>query len=322
MNFSSRISLTLPGQLSALVMLVCFGGALYKTTQQAELAVQVGNIRRMLNASPKDKLRYGALPVQPPPFPSSFPNEVCKAAETDFRSASGVFAIITGLEHSGTTITSSLVMSAPNLFGGFECGLLFAATPAEFQKVEPFYDWMLIPASQRMWGLTEQQREALLEHSCHAEQYHQIRQQSALYETPNDQSWIVDKTPFYIYELVEVMDRTPGVPVLVTQKNREEQLASFRRHGGESEETEKIFQRRTETAANQLAKALEKYPDRIHVINTTALALNPDPLMEAAFAFLGLQWKPEYKTLEDLKVKTNQAPLAIVGDGFHTRAGN
>jgi len=139
-HISVPIPVLLSVLLSLLLLMVCCGGALYRT-QNAEQQ-QISNIQK-LNAVEKDELpikkatggnknKSGSLPVKPPPFLSVIPDDICKAAEINFRSASGVFAIITGLEHSGTTITSSLIMSAPNLFGVFECSLLKADTPSKF----------------------------------------------------------------------------------------------------------------------------------------------------------------------------------------------
>ena len=244
--------------------------------------------------------------VSPPPYPTTFPKNVCSASKRDFRSASGLFAIITGLERSGTTIVSALIMSAPNLYSGFECGLLEVATPSDFREVSPFFDWMTGPAtaSERLWALTNDQRENLVSHSCHAEQYIQLRNDSRLFHQGNNEnSWIVDKTPRYIYNLTDIMSRTHGVPVIVTQKTREQQIASWQKRSDmldfDHQATENLFAR----VDLILSKAQARYPGRIHVVNTTELMLHPDSVMESAFSFLGLQWKPEYKTLDAFTAK-------------------
>ena len=69
----------------------------------------------------------------------------CASSPSASRSASilrSLGVIVTGFEHSGTTVLSQLVMSAPRHFGGFECGLLLACTPREFANVEPFHSWL------------------------------------------------------------------------------------------------------------------------------------------------------------------------------------
>ena len=68
--------------------------------------------------------------------------DVACADLSSFSLASGLRVIVTGLENSGTTIVSELIMLTPELFGGLECGLLLAPSPAHFRHVEPFQRWL------------------------------------------------------------------------------------------------------------------------------------------------------------------------------------
>jgi len=67
--------------------------------------------------------------------------DTCVKAKEDFRDASKLFAIVTGLWHSGTTMLSELVMSAPGVYGGFECGILCEKKPADFVKAKCMRDY-------------------------------------------------------------------------------------------------------------------------------------------------------------------------------------
>ena len=297
------------------------GGASPPKTSKPSTAVgktKTGTLdeREAINKQPNAGSSGRSRSVAPPPYPQSFPKNVCSAAQKDFRSASGVFAIITGMERSGTTIVSALIMSAPNLYGGFECGLLEASEPSEFRQVSPFFDWMTGPtAYDRLWALTEEQRETLVSHSCHAEQYIQLRKDSPLFHN-NTQSWIIDKTPRYIYNLLSIMDRTPGVPVIVTMKTREQQIASWRKRSDMPDFDVGATRKLVKRVDRILLQAQAKYPGRIHVVNTTELMIHPGAEMNAAFDFLGLRWKRGYKTLDAFTAKNGGGLDKNVGRTF------
>jgi len=234
---------------------------------------------------------------------SVFKNEmdICDTARHDFRNASGLFGIVTGAEHSGTTIVSQLIMSAPNVYGGVECGMLLASKPSKFKRTTPWYRWMLKPASDRMWGLNEDQRDSLIKSKCHAEMYTRLRKHSGLFShPPNDHSLILDKTPRYVFDLVTIMDRTPGVPVVVTQKNHADQVKSLRKRRHNPRKAEQI----AVLAELGLRTAQEKFPDRLHIVNMTAFYLDTHVVMGDLFRFLGLNWQPEYLTMDALNSKS------------------
>lgn len=248
-------------------------------------------------------------------YPESFPSNQCEVSKTDFRAAGGLYAIVTGTEHSGTTVMSQLIMSAPKVYGGVECGMLLASEPSQFDQVVPFYEWMLVNKSS-WWDISNDQRASLLESSCFAEMYTRLRQYSPLYQHPvNTKSWVIDKTPRYIRHLVAVMDKTPGVPVVVTLKSRENQLNSFLKRG-KNRKTKEEWLEIIEEGRESLMNAMVKYPDRMHVVNATLLYQDPNAVMEKVFKFLKLEggWKPEYLTME----AANAKQLPGYPDPWHT----
>ena len=113
---------------------------------------------------------------------------------------SPLFAIVTGLEHSGTTVLSRLIMNAPGVFGGFECGLLLAATPAAFRRTHPWYQWMQADPPSRprptrsasgggdggaaaaappnLWSVAATGMGRITNASCHAEAFDRLRAES------------------------------------------------------------------------------------------------------------------------------------------------
>lgn len=222
---------------------------------------------------------------------------VCRMGDAgDFRSASGLFCIVTGLEHSGTTAISQLVMGAPNLYGAFETGALMADTPADFARVVPWFGQMSMSHRTSLcYGVAPEDRETMLRAPCFARFYRLLRRFSPLYTGPNARSWVVDKTPAYIYNLTAIMRKTPGVPVIVTQKSLAAQQLSYRKR--------RIQDGRLERGMAELARAQRTFPRRIHVVNMTAMKVDPDATMARAFAFLGLPWESSAAAMARLVAK-------------------
>ena len=257
--------------------------------------------------------------LTPPKVPSGLStDDVCRPFtkdDNDFRKRSGLFCIVAGMEHSSTTVTSSMIMSAPNLIGAFEGGLLVPDSPAGFNTsmAEPYwYDHMVGNATARGgydgfddWGLTLAQRERLTNANCHAEQYVLLREQSPLFSAANGlhESWVIDKTPSYFRNLLSIMDRTPNVPVIVTQKSDEAiELSYVTKHGMSIE----FFKEQLEIFKTELAKCKEKYPHRVHVVNHTEMLEDVNAAMSKAFAFLELQWVDSYASREPLMEKVRK----------------
>ena len=61
-----------------------------------------------------------------------------------------LICIITGPERNGTTYLKSLIDSHPDIYSGFETGLLLNK---DFKSVKPFSEWIYHPNNQ--WGLSK-----------------------------------------------------------------------------------------------------------------------------------------------------------------------
>jgi hypothetical protein len=249
-------------------------------------------------------IRKEPLAVSAPPYvldttSDKDDDDVCNIRK--FREKSGLFAIITGIEHSGTTITSSLVMNAPNLYGAFESGmLLFEPSRESINNTEPmFYKGFSASVSRHFWGLSEIHREELfVKARCPAEQYNLLRRNSPIYNVHNT-SWIVDKTPAYYHKLFSIMQRTPGVPVVVTQKEDESVIRSLKKRGAK----EFDIKRRLANFHREIKLCKSNFPEHIYVLNHTTFTTHPNKIMTELFAFLGLIWDPSYLTNEALNQK-------------------
>lgn len=237
----------------------------------------------------------------PEPFvPEKNTTELCHPH--GFRKKSGLFCVVAGIEHSGTTMVSSLLMNAPDLYGAFELGFLLAPTPKQFAKaslVPPMlFEGLVEPTTNHWWGLSIDQRDKILRASCVAEQYHLLRKHSPIYEAL-DTSWLVDKTPAYYRNLHAIMQRTPGIPFVVTQKDDDSIRRSFAKRG----ESKKMIDTTLRTFHRQLELAQKHLPDRLFVMNYTAFTEKPNETMEEVFAFLGLLWDPAYLTNDEFNRK-------------------
>jgi len=69
-----------------------------------------------------------------------------------------------------------------------------------------------------------------------------------------------------------------------------------------------------------IKKAAEKYPDRLHIANTTLWYDEPDKVMKGVYDFLGLEWKSEYLTMEAFNSK--HVPGSVQAKPFNKQLQN
>jgi len=210
--------------------------------------------------------------------------------------------IVTGMEHTGTTILSELIMSAPGFMGPFETGFLLAETPSDFRQVTPFFEWVSRTDVQNAFlGLSPSQVQTLLQQPTHTHMYMYAMENSVLFENIPSR-WYVDKTPTYVYSLRQVMERVePGVKVVVSMKSYEAAHTSWvtRRNASEAEfnGAYQMFQ----TSVQEASKAfpgqiyLQDYGDLFgnYIQGNKASAYVSGKLL---FDWLGLEWKNEFFT--------------------------
>jgi hypothetical protein len=241
--------------------------------------------------------------------------DICAEAKTNFREASKLFTIVTGFQHSGTTMLGNLIRSDPGLAGGFECGLLsHGSKPSDFKNAGLFYDWSMWSLENDLWALSNESRDMVVNAKCDAEMYATLRTYSPIFHiAPNKNSYLVDKTPAYLRYLVEVMDRTPGVPVVVAQKSDKDLWRSWRKRNFTDDriELEILLRKRP------LEEAMNKYPGRIHIANTSRWFENPNEVLKDVYDFLGLEWHEEYLTMEALNA--NKLPGSVQSKAFDVK---
>lgn len=152
-----------------------------------------------------------------------------------------LLAIVTGMEHSGTTfLSNALINNIPNTNSAFECGLLLSAeSPRNFHEVTPFYDWLCLPLTGGHWGLSEADREYVVDTDDWGEAYSRLMKVSEVFT--DDQKYIIDKTPGYAYHLKNIKEKIDDIPVFVVLKKIELSYASHKKRNVDYDHFERKY---------------------------------------------------------------------------------
>lgn len=212
-----------------------------------------------------------------------------------------LLCVVTGMERTGTTLLSQLLNAHPLVAAGFECGLLLRK-PAEFDKLNPWWDWLADP--ELGWALTADDRARLLSAPDHAAAYRILAERKgrsinnpAARDIFRTAPLIFDKTPAYVRRLATIMERTDR-PFLVTWKTPEDAWESFRKRGAGLQQFLSTYQR----SAAGLGRALARYPDRVTVVSYQSLAKDTARVMEQVAKNIGLP-EPHDLTMERYRAK-------------------
>lgn len=247
--------------------------------------------------------------------PGFFANVNTQKQPRDYSNMS-LRAIVTGLEHSGTTLTGSLLYNAPCVIGAFETGFLLADNPTKIETVQPWFGWN--NASNNIldinYRLHPQDVSIMKNASNHMEMYNILRHRSYLFNNLNDAvhcskpTQMIDKTPLYIYpsyfERIIVSTQVDNVPIIITKKNYTKLKVSWDRRSSTPPKPYTTFRQFYDDTFNNVCFMMSKYPTRpILIINEEELMTSPNIVMERVFTFLGLIWKEEYLQMTGLLSK-------------------
>ena len=222
-----------------------------------------------------------------------------------------LFAIVTGLEGSGTTVLSSLIKNAPGVFGGFECGFLLAPEPSAFDAAccHPWNEWIQ-EGGDHMWNVSAKGLQRIRAAHSFAHMYARLIQESpTLKAIPKVR--VLDKTPRYAYNLPAVLRKVPGVPCVVSVKGNATDPSVY--------------------------EALRLYPQRVLLVEHEALLADPSAAMREVFAFLrthqekaedraALHWQDSYLGMggfaEQLALSDSDAcEVAQIAEVYRFRPG-
>ena len=201
-----------------------------------------------------------------------------------------VRAVITGVEHSGTTLLSMLLKQDAHIASGFECGFLLADRPSGFKDVHPWYEWMQEPAEQGHWGVTPEHMESVCSSESWREAYQKLIRYSPVFDRFGAQQ-VIDKTPRYLSCLDGVLDKLPDfVPCIVIEKDVESLWQSHKKRNAGLAEFCECFR----LYNNGLRRALAKHGQRIYRVKYAEMCTDLDKQLRNIYAILDLPYKPEY----------------------------
>jgi len=226
----------------------------------------------------------------------------------------GLRAIVTGLEHTGTTALSKILFNAPCVIGAGETGFLLARTPGDIRKLHPFIEWHMNMDLKDMYMLKSGDVDALAEAKGFPQMVDALRNRSHIFNSLIDEPYcdkpyqMIDKTPAYIYiqdfERILIETHSAQVPVIVLKRSWESLKVSW------AKDKEELTLKDYASTYNNVERMIRKYPNRIMVVKRKDMLSDIESVMQEIFHFIGLEWRTEYLTMTNLKKK-----FAVYGEG-------
>ena len=121
------------------------------------------------------------------------------------QSSHGLRAIVTGLEHSCTTITGALLFNSPCVIDATETGYLISDSPMQINNAKPWFKWHVDKRRPMDYHLLPSDIKAMKNTTNFFDMYQVLRQRSYLFNDLNDDEHcpkpaeMIDKTPRYVY---------------------------------------------------------------------------------------------------------------------------
>lgn len=139
-----------------------------------------------------------------------------------------IIAVVTGMQHSGTTYLNKVINSHPRIMSGLECGILLGNLK-NFEVIKPFSDWLKDESNfalpddclEKIKNMTYEQAYVYIQKNKgknfkgNIKNYHNILQKA-----PN----FTDKAPRYIYELENIHSKIKdlNIPIFIVLKKYDE----------------------------------------------------------------------------------------------------
>jgi len=192
--------------------------------------------------------------------------------------------IVCGMEHSGTTIMMRLLCQDKRLGGGLECHALRPNkfTDFKYKKYAKIFKqcWQVSGIDFRR--LTDSNSKS------YEDFFRDLRVCSGIIKDKSVR--LVDKTPFYFYDLDKLFDRVGDVPVIVMRKDPRNMISSLTRRRVMLKRAIKLYK---EYYEEKLPSLIEKYKGRLQVIQWEWLLKNPEKVLRKVFKFIGLKFDSE-----------------------------
>ena len=207
-----------------------------------------------------------------------------------------LLGIVTGMEHSGTTLLSQIINSHPDVFSGFEMGVLLKKQ--KFEEIKPFNNWL--KGGHFEWGLPNDYNIDELDTEQTYEYIYKNKgtKGGSVQELIRKSKFILDKTPQYIYNLNELYTKIPNtIPFFIILKPYTDILFSYYKRNANIAN----FQSRIKTVI-EIMKWIDSFssiPRNIFVFNYEICMANMDLFIE------------ELKRIIQYKVETEGITLSL-----------
>jgi len=237
---------------------------------------------------------------------------------------SALRAILTGMGHSGTTVTAKILFNAPCVIGATETGFFMAKTPGDIRNIHPFIDWHMNMDIKDMYMLKSGDVDALAKAKDFPQMLDILRNRSHLFNNLIDEPYcdkpyqMIDKTPGYMnipnFERILKETHSAQVPVIVLKKSYESLNASTAKRWGHG-----VPRHSYDSTYNNVERMIRKYPNRIMVVHWNDMLLDIESVMQEIFYFIGLEWRSNYLKMTNLKKKFASYGERVVNaiDGWH-----
>lgn len=174
----------------------------------------------------------------------------------------------------------------PDIASGVECGLLLSQVN-DYDQVQPWWGWLCSDGAWD-WCITAEDRDRLLSVGSYAEAYNVLarikganQQNDYLRELFQSSTIIYDKTPAYVYQLPELIQKIDA-PFVVTLKSWEEIAHSYRKRGKRI----RNIARKYRSMLRAVIEAYAKAPARLLLVSYESLTKdNPSVMKRVAAHF-------------------------------------
>lgn len=209
-----------------------------------------------------------------------------------------LYAILCGLEKSGTTVLSEVLRRHPELDSGHEVGVLLAPTPRDFPGIQPYFSYF-----QKTWKLSRDEALACCDTDDIRTFYLRARQASSV--IANKRAAIFDKTPRYMKYLPDVLDKVPGLPCIVNVRDPRAVMHSWACWSGHKDAPGVWLEQNFESNRDRYLSYARGYRDaeltrkhRLFLNRFEIMTLEPEQTLSSIFEFLGLSFDRSFMYFE------------------------
>lgn len=227
----------------------------------------------------------------------------------------GLNFVVTGLEHSGTTLASELFRQVPGCDSGWECGVLLGHTPREFPANREFYDNMT-----EGWQISKADLAAACDTDSFYEFYNSLYNYSTLFSDARPQVRF-DKTPRYIIDLPRISRITEAPIVAMMKDPRAIIWSDFQRSNQPIENIENWYTSWIPNKKRYMERAYQNYlhawlDSQCLVVRLEDLCLSMHSTLESMFSHVGLSFSFDYLRIRRHRYPESRGEFISVADVF------